>query len=182
MTRRLEIGPDTKPLGPEWITLDAAANVRADYHAEWGAEPLPFADASFDLIYASHVIEHIPWYKTGDALEEAYRILAPDGVLEIWTVNFGVVVNAWLNGEAPDNWQPYNYNPDGDVTLWAASRIFAYQRPGPDGEKFWHKALFDERHLRNCFSAAGFTDVVRLQRSRGFDHGAVNLGMSGTKK
>lgn len=42
------------------------------------AEELPFADDSFDLVYSSHVLEHIPDQKK--ALREIYRVLRPGGI------------------------------------------------------------------------------------------------------
>lgn len=36
------------------------------------------------LLYASHVLEHIPWYKTEEVLREWVRVLKPGGVLEVW--------------------------------------------------------------------------------------------------
>ncbi len=39
---------------------------------------LPFADASFDLVYASHVLEHVP--DDQSAIAEIHRVLAPGGL------------------------------------------------------------------------------------------------------
>ena len=39
---------------------------------------LPFKDGSFDIIFSSHVLEHVP--HIGDYLEETARILKPGGV------------------------------------------------------------------------------------------------------
>ncbi|MBK9638573.1 MAG: class I SAM-dependent methyltransferase [Bacteroidetes bacterium] len=42
------------------------------------AEELPFADQSFDMVYSSHVLEHIP--DRSKALKEIYRVLKPGGI------------------------------------------------------------------------------------------------------
>jgi ubiquinone/menaquinone biosynthesis C-methylase UbiE len=47
-----------------------------DHHVD--LRSLPFANESYDLVYASHVLEHI--YEDQDALKEIRRILSPGGV------------------------------------------------------------------------------------------------------
>ena len=42
------------------------------------AENLPFEDNSFDMVYSSHVLEHIP--NPEKALQEIYRVLKPGGI------------------------------------------------------------------------------------------------------
>lgn len=42
------------------------------------AENLPFEDNSFDMVYSSHVLEHIP--NLEKALQEIYRVLKPGGI------------------------------------------------------------------------------------------------------
>ncbi len=42
------------------------------------AEDLPFEDASFDLVYSSHVLEHIP--DLNKAMQEMARVLKPGGI------------------------------------------------------------------------------------------------------
>lgn len=42
------------------------------------AEDLPFTDNSFDMVYSSHVLEHIPDQQK--ALNEIYRVLKPGGI------------------------------------------------------------------------------------------------------
>jgi SAM-dependent methyltransferase len=49
--------------------------------------PLPFADGSFDLVWASEVIEHVA--DTARFLSEVRRVLAPGGRLLITTPNHG---------------------------------------------------------------------------------------------
>lgn len=42
------------------------------------AEALPFPDQTFDMVYSSHVLEHIPDQQK--ALKEIYRVLKPGGI------------------------------------------------------------------------------------------------------
>lgn len=47
-----------------------------DYHVD--LQQLPFEDASYDFVFASHVLEHIP--DDEKALSEIHRILKPTGI------------------------------------------------------------------------------------------------------
>ena len=53
--------------------------------ANLNTEALPFADASFDLITCTEVIEHLEHYR--ETLREMYRVLKPDGQLVLTTPN-----------------------------------------------------------------------------------------------
>ena len=178
--RKLEIGPGDMPLSdkdPEWDAVDSAPRVKVDYTASWGFEVLPIPDNSYDLVFASHVIEHIPWYKTQFALEDVLRILAPGGTFEVWTVDFAVCIRAYLKHEYIDDW-----DAGGLIKCWqhsVAGRIFSYEKH--EIPQMWHKAYFDEDYLRQCLTNAGFRDIQQLKETRGHDHGPVNLGMSGRK-
>jgi ubiquinone/menaquinone biosynthesis C-methylase UbiE len=174
--RYLEIGPGKHRL-PSFETLDVRQGPNVDYVSD--ARKLPFADGVFDLIYASHVIEHFPWYEVTDVLSEWRRALADTGCLEIWTVNATFVCKALLRyeetgvWEQPDKWT--RHGVDSDPYLWCNGRIFAYGRDGNDVN--WHRALFTPRSLEQHLLKAGFSRVTPLKKPRGKDHGAVNLGL-----
>lgn len=53
--------------------------------ANLNTEPLPFADASFDLVTCTEVIEHLEHYR--ETLREMHRVLQPGGRLVITTPN-----------------------------------------------------------------------------------------------
>lgn len=56
---------------------------------------LPFADGSFDAILLMEVVEHLADGDKRELLNEAYRLLAPGGLLVLTTVHAGAF--AWLD-------------------------------------------------------------------------------------
>jgi SAM-dependent methyltransferase len=48
-------------------------------------EPLPYPDGHFDVVTMLAVFEHIPREHLGSVLDDAYRVLAPAGVLVMTT-------------------------------------------------------------------------------------------------
>ncbi len=79
--RMLEMGPGGERIDG-FETLSIVPGMAVDYVAD-AAKKLPFPDNVFKVVYASHVLEHVPWYQTTDALKEWIRILAPGGRLEV---------------------------------------------------------------------------------------------------
>ncbi len=186
--RFLEIGPGVKPL-PDFETLNILRSKGVDYVADI-AKGLPFPENTFDLIYASHILEHVPWYQSEYCFSEFYRVLRHDGCLEIWVPDAVRICKAFveyeehgINNIDEDGW--YKFNPEKDPCKWAAGRLYTYgDGCGSTGHPNWHRALFSFRYLKNLFSSAGFVDVERMDPScvRGDHHGWINLGVKGRKR
>ena len=185
--RRLEIGP-----GPRRIegfeTLNVVGGRDTDYVYD-AAKRLPFANGTFSLIYASHVLEHVPWYRVEECLKEWVRILKPGGSIEIWVPDGLKIarcfVEAETNGSAEfqqDGW--FRFNENHDPCLWAAGRFFSYgDGTGNKNDPNWHLAIFSPRYLKEAMERAGLVEVGVNERAsvRGYDHGWINLGMKGRK-
>jgi len=71
---------------PGAIGVDRNPASNADVLADLNRFPYPFQDASFDRIYAVHVIEHLA--DVIGAVEEFHRLLKPGGRLHVVTPHY----------------------------------------------------------------------------------------------
>jgi len=185
--RKLEIGPGPLRIdGFETVNIMWFPNV--DYVAD-ASKKLPFKNESFSLIYASHILEHIPWYLTKQTLTEWHRVLQYEGVIEIWVPNGLLIAKSWVAAEdlksidfKNDAW--FKFNAVQDPALWANGRLFSYgDGTGKPGHSNWHLATFSPRLLKDLLAEVGFTQITYLDREavRGHDHGWINLGVRAIK-
>ncbi len=185
MLRALEIGPGRHPAAAEgdgysWELVDHPSmrgKSFANHFCQWGAQPIPWPDATFDLVYASHCLEHVPWNRTAHALHEARRVLKPGGVIELWVPDFEFIVQCYVEKRCGDDWR--HDNAASDPMTWVNGRLFTY---GP--EPNFHKAAFDEAHLRRLLFHSGFESIARRrpdEYERGHRHGPISLGMTATR-
>lgn len=173
--RKLEIGCNNQRLlGDDWKTLDILPGENVDIVADI-EQPLPIKDNSYDLIYMSHILEHVTWYNTVTVLKELLRILKPGGTIEIFVPDIDKIISAYQKGIIPDEW--YKYNEEKNPFLWFVGRLFTYGTHDTD----FHRAVFNKKHLKECLEKAGFVDVMVTKIPRGISHGYINLGMKGSK-
>lgn len=172
----LEIGPGAHRLGPEWLTMDSQPGENVDLVCRWGAVPIPLPDESIELVYASHVLEHVPWYQTLFALKDVWRILKPYGRIEIHVPDLDVLIRAVQEERCLDDHAEQGVNRSLNWMHWVAERLF-HMAPEPQ----WHRACFNASHLEWCLQQAGFGDIESLESERGSNHGIVNLGRGGVK-
>ncbi len=186
-SRKLEIGPGESPLfGFE--TANIVSTGIEDYIVD-ATNLSIFKDNEFSLIYASHLLEHIPWYKTKETLMEWVRILEPGGRLEIWVPDGLKICRALVDYEDSglnyidkDGW--YRFNNSKDPAIWASGRLFTYgDGQGSINHPNWHRALFTPRLLKLVLQEVGLVNIQYLDSSnvRGHDHGWINLGICGEK-
>jgi len=174
---RVEIGPRNTPAMRGDVVYVDCVSSQASIKATWGADRLPFDDNSADYIYASHVIEHVPWFNVAYALAEAYRVVNAGGSIELWSPDFAAIVNAYLAGSIPekDTWRRDNH--DNDLMKWVNGRLFAYF-DDTNGVENLHKSAHDFRSLSAQLTDAGFVDIVRAERQAGHNpHGPCEFGI-----
>src|SRR3989338_10666076 len=71
-------------LQPGWINADHSPSTEGVMQINV-LKPLPFADNTFDVVYHSQFIEHLPMDKAYVFLAECCRVLKPNGVLRVVT-------------------------------------------------------------------------------------------------
>jgi len=83
VNKKLIIGSIDKPDG--WISIDADVRKRADYRIRISEDTVldMLDDDSIDLIYSSHLIEHLTDEAVQQLFSEAYRILRKQGGLRV---------------------------------------------------------------------------------------------------
>ncbi len=187
-SRKLEIGTSGRRIAG-FESLSIAGGPHIDY--VWDASGrLPFAEGTFEIVYASHVLEHIPWYQTEQVLREWIRILKSGGTLEIHVPDYLKLAKAFIDAEEGRNdftqidaW--CKFNDEKDPCKWASGRFLAYgDGAGAICHPNWHRAMFTPRYLRKLFDEVGLVDLEKLDSSemRSENHGWVNLGYRGTKR
>ncbi|MBY6217889.1 class I SAM-dependent methyltransferase [Qipengyuania aquimaris] len=186
-TRCLEIGPGRVRI-PGYETANIVWTPITDYVCN-SSKRLPFRAETFNSVYASHILEHIPWYMAANTLKEWCRIIKPGGTLELWVPDGEKICRAFLDAEncesdefQNDGW--FKFNDDEDPAIWANGRIFSYgDGKGTLGHQNWHLALHNERLLTKLLAEAGFHSVEKMQSDevRGYDHGWINLGIRAQK-
>ncbi len=92
--RRLNIGSGTSWVRDGWDTTDHKA--RRDATA-WR---LDSRDESYDLIFCSHMIEHVPHYKIDGVLSECNRVLRIGGGIRLVCPNLAVIARAYVAGDS----------------------------------------------------------------------------------
>lgn len=125
--------------------------------------PLPHGDGTVEMIRASHVLEHFPSKQVSSVLADWARALKPGGELHIAVPDFKTISERYLAG------QP-------QITE-------GYVMGGQVDEADFHKAIFDEAHLRKLMAQAGLM-LIRPWKSELPDDCAalpISLNLSGTK-
>jgi predicted SAM-dependent methyltransferase len=81
---------------PDWINLDlqpAHPSIR-----RWDVtQPLPFEDTSFDGVYHSHLLEHLPREDALPCLRECRRVLKLGGIIRMAVPNLEAIARLYLH-------------------------------------------------------------------------------------
>ncbi len=126
---------------PEFINLDARQlpHVHIVSRNIFRLRMIP--DAALDMVYMSHVLEHVPRGQVLQTIKEMARVLKPDGILRISVPDFDFIV----------------------LLYEAAGRNIGAIAPALMGEQNhafnFHYGVFNRDYLTGLLEKAGFREV-----------------------
>jgi predicted SAM-dependent methyltransferase len=126
--RILNCGCGSSSYGTDRIDLFKTPTTTLVWDLENG---IPFSDEIFDEVYSRIFIEHL--INVGFHLQECYRVLKPNGIVDITT----------------DNAECQRY-------YWFGTHTGNYEKQHPGDH---HYSIFTKSHLKNHFEKAGFRDI-----------------------
>lgn len=94
----IDVAEDVLTSAREHATTTGAGNLRFERASVY---ELPYADASFDVVHANQVLQHLS--RPADALREIGRVLRPDGIVAVRDADYATMT-AWPRLEAIDRW------------------------------------------------------------------------------
>lgn len=138
------------------INVDVSADGKPEVVAD--AQHLPFADGSFSVVRASHVLEHVPQDQIAATLKEWKRILHKDGVLHIAVPDADTTFQEIVDGRTPKGAPAYSTTE----TTAPLAQIYGLGYEDPSTDPRWaHRIIFSYPLLEQFLREAGFTHVER---------------------
>lgn len=155
----------------------AAANGVTIEGCTANAMALNFPDNTFDLVYASNLLHHIPDPKI--ALKEMHRVLKPGGKACFWDpLKHNPVINVYrrmATAVRTDDEMPLDINIVNYIktlfsetaydtfwiaTLWIFLRFYLIERVDPNQERYWKKIIIEQERLAPSYQRLEQVDRV----------------------
>jgi predicted SAM-dependent methyltransferase len=121
------------------------------------AKSVPLPDNSVEVLYSSHMLEHLDRVEAKRFLHEARRVLAPDGIVRLAVPDIKTLVQKYID--------------DGDADSFIESAYMCVPRPRSVSERLsillvgtrHHQWMYDSRSLCKLLVESGFTDVMSVE-------------------
>lgn len=131
--------------------------VARQHGVEWAnAARLPVPDASADVVYSSHMLEHLDRHEARSFLREVDRVLRPGGIVRLSVPDLRIHVDNYLrSGDANQ------FIEDTHLTRPRLESLRARVRSWVVGERH-HQWMYDGPSLCKLLRECGFVDPVVL--------------------
>ena len=142
-----------------------------DVHHHDVKRPLPFGDASFSAVYASHLLEHLYLQDARRLLLECHRVLVPGGTLRLVVPDLRSIVDGYVRGDSQPGGSPADLVNERLLLRGASAPAgnLAYRLYAAFMDFHSHKWMYDADSLTRHVLEAGFVDV----RERAFLSSAI---------
>lgn len=168
---RLHLGCGENLL-PGWLNTDFFPENPAVVHLDLTGL-FPFPDASFDLVFSEHVIEHLPLAGGVNMLREAHRVLKPGGRIRISTPSLPTLLAIYAEPDVPDHRRYLDWHLetwlDGSAMRTPAIVLNDFVR------NWGHLLIYDPETLFAMIEAAGFEQVSECELQRSADDRLTGL-------
>jgi predicted SAM-dependent methyltransferase len=155
--RKLQLGT-AENVQPGWLNTDLHGYGRKDVVYLDVRKPFPLPDASFDLVYSEHMIEHLTYADGQRCLRESLRVLRPGGTIRVATPSLERLAGLYGRDDVAGRyvqWAVETLEPEAAVAL-----------PGVVINNFFrswgHRFVYDPDTLRHALETAGFVAVEEV--------------------
>ena len=161
------------------------------------AMELEFPDNTFDIVYASNLLHHLPEPKM--AIREMHRVLKPGGKACFWEpLKHNPVINVYrrmatkvrTEDETPldinivkfvnSMYSEVAYDTFWLATLWIFLRFYLIERVHPNKERYWKKIIIEQARLEPEYRRLENLDKL-LKKLPGMKRFAWNLAVVARK-
>jgi predicted SAM-dependent methyltransferase len=147
---------------PGWLNADKFHR-RADIYLN-AYRPLPFADGTFAIVFAEHLIEHLRIDKVRGFLGEVHRVLRPGGLFRVSCPDLGLFVAKYAAGDRAF-FAPILEHFEGKRAKTNDARYWVVRTLGgalmSRAYFHHHRWMYDFATLRGCLEEVGFPRIVQ---------------------
>lgn len=145
------------------VAYDSTNMVYMNLNRRWSG----YADNSVDIVYASHLFEHLTLKSAALFLTESYRCLKPGGIIRIVVPDLYKICKKYIS-----EYENGKENAS-DFIMWAINMHKEGQYPHAgffkrivlewQGYPHQHKFMYDTKSLSKKFTETGFVDIHSLE-------------------
>jgi predicted SAM-dependent methyltransferase len=153
--RKLQLGAGEHP-HEGWLNTDLHGYGRDDLVYLDVRKRFPLPDASFDVVYSEHMLEHLTYPEGQRCLRECLRVLKPGGMVRVATPSLERLATLYAGEQ-------------GRYVEWAVQTLqpeLSAPLPGAVINNFFrswgHSFIYDADTLRHALTEAGFVDVEEV--------------------